>query len=217
MAREDFYDSLFGTVYSVYMNHPVLGRPIARTVWGGSAKRYYESMAALGEVTGNVTVVDCPCGAGPALRALPPGSSARYIAADLSPSMLRRARAKAEKLGLAHVEVIEADASALPLEPASADLFLSYWGIHVFDDPRSAVAEMARVLKPGGHLVGATFVNEPKGLRQRLLLRPHSGDFGPLCTEADLRGWLSETGLKLTESSRSGPMFFFEARSRGAE
>ena len=214
MAREDFYDSLFGAVYSSYMDYPLLGRPIARAVWGGSAKRYYESMAAVAGASEDATIVDCPCGAGPALRALSAVSSARYVAADLSPSMLRRVRAKAKKLGLPNVEAIEADATALPLDTGSADLFLSYWGIHVFDDPRSAVAEIARVLKPGGRLVGSTFVNEPEGLRQRLLLRPHAGDFGPLCTEHELREWLSEAGLELEESSRSGPMFFFAARAR---
>jgi ubiquinone/menaquinone biosynthesis C-methylase UbiE len=73
------------------------------------------------------------------------------------------------------------------------------------------VTEIARVLKPGGRLVGASFVKDRGGLRQRLLLRPHVGDFGRLCTEAELLTWLGQAGLEVTESSRSGPFLFFEA------
>lgn len=210
MAREDFYDSLFGKVYGAYMDHPRLGRAIARIVWGSDSRRYYRSMNAIGEVPAGGTIVDCPCGAGPALRALSPGAQVRYVAADLSPSMLRRIRKKVRRHGIVGVELVGADAAALPLETGSADLFLSYWGMHVFPDPQAAVAEIARVLKAGGRLVGAAIVNEPEDLRQHLLLRPNTTDFGPMCTEAELRGWLQEAGIAIREASRSGVFFFFD-------
>lgn len=212
MSRDDFYDSLFGRIYSAYMERPRLGRVIAWIVWGSDSKRYYESMAAIAEAPAGATIVDCPCGAGPALRALPPERSLRYIAADLSSSMLGRVRRKASQRGLDGIEFVRADAANLPLEPASADLFISYWGMHVFPDPQAAIAEIGRVLRAGGRLVGAAFVNEPKGFRQRLLLRPNTTDFGPMCTEAELRGWLREERLAIVGASRSGAMFFFEAR-----
>jgi ubiquinone/menaquinone biosynthesis C-methylase UbiE len=212
VSRDDFYDSLFGRVYSAYMDRPRLGRAIAWAVWGSDSGPYYESMTAIAEAPAGATIVDCPCGAGPALRALPPNRFLRYVAADLSPSMLERIRRKASRRGLDGIEFLRADATDLPLEPGSADLFLSYWGMHVFPDPQAAVAEIARVLKPGGRLVGCAFVNEPRGLRQRLLLRPHTTDFGPLCTEAELREWMRDTGLTIAGASRSGAMFFFEAR-----
>jgi ubiquinone/menaquinone biosynthesis C-methylase UbiE len=211
MARADFYDSLFGRVYSAYMPHPRLGRLIAWVVWGGDSKRYYESMNAIGEVPDGGTIVDCPSGAGPALRGLADGASVRYVAIDLSPAMLRRFRKAAKRRDLAGIETIEAGAAELPLESASADLFLSYWGMHCFEDPRAAIVEIGRLLKPGGRLVGAAFVKDSGGLRQRFLLRPHLGDFGRMCTEAELLAWLGEAGLSVTESSRSGPMMFFEA------
>jgi SAM-dependent methyltransferase len=215
VSRDDFYASPFGVVYSAYMDRPTLSRTIARAVWGSSVRRYYESMSVIGEVPEGGTIIDCPCGAGPALRALPAGSIARYVAVDLSPSMLRRTRRKAEKLGLGGVEFVQADATQLPLEAGGADLFLSYWGMHCFADPTAAVAEIGRVLRPGGRLVGAAFVNEPKGFRQRLLLRPGGPGFGPMCTEAELRWWLDAAGLAITYASRSGAMFFFEARAAG--
>lgn len=211
MSRDDFYASPLGTAYSAYMERPYLSRALGRIFWGGDTKAYYESMAAIGEAAEGDTIVDCPCGAGPAFRALDPGREIRYVAVDLSPAMLRRARERAARRGLRGIEFIESKAETLPLEDASADLFLSFWGLHCFPDPAAAVAEIGRVLKPGGRLVGASFVRGPS-LRQRLTLRPHKGDFGPIGTEADLLGWLAAADLELTGKRRSGLYMFFEAR-----
>lgn len=214
MSRDDFYASPFGVAYSAYMERPRLGRLIARLVWGGDARRYYESMAAIGEVPSGGTVVDCPCGAGPALRALPPGAGVRYVGADLSPSMLRRAGKRAAARGLGEVELVAADATDLPLEDGSADLFLSHWGLHCFGHPAAAVAEAGRLLRPGGRLVGSCFVRGSDTLRQRLLVRPHVGDFGPIGTHEEVGSWLAGADFEAISVERSGPMLFFDAYAR---
>jgi SAM-dependent methyltransferase len=211
VSGSDFYASPFGALYSAYMGRPRLGRPIGRILWGGDPNRYYESMAAIGEVPDGGTVVDCPCGAGAAFRGLSPAQSVRYVAADLSPSMLRRARRNAHRRGLAEIEFVEADATALPLPDGSADLFLSLWGLHCFADPGGAMAEAARVLKPDGRLVGASFVAGREALRQRLLIRSGLGDFGRVGAQAEIEAWLGVAGFELSRAERSGPMFFFEA------
>jgi len=210
MAR-DHYASTFGAAFSAYMERPRLSRLIGRLFWGIDMKPFYESMAATDEVAEGGTIVDCPCGAGPALRALSPGARVRYLAADLSPSMLRRARRRARAHGLGNVEFAEADATEIPAPDGSADLFLSYNGLHCFDDPAAALAEAGRVLKPGGRLVGCCFVRGTGGLRARLLLRPHSGDFGPIGTEPEVREWLCAAGLRVSSARLSGPMLYFEA------
>lgn len=212
--ERDFYASPIGVAYSAYTERPRLGRPIGRAIWGGDSGRYYESMGAIGSVPDGGTIVDCPCGAGPALRALRPGSAVRYIAADLSPSMIRRARKRAEVRGLTNVELIETDATELPLSADSADLFLSFWGLHCFDNPQAALIEAARVLKPGGHLVGSSFVRGRESLRQRLLIRPTTGGFGAVGTQAEIEAWLEKAGFAEPALERSGPMLFFEARQR---
>lgn len=215
MARRDFYASPFGVAYSAYMERPRLSRLIGRVVWGGDSKPYYDSMGAVAEVADGGTIVDCPCGAGPALRALRPDAEVRYLAADLSPSMLRRARKRAASRGLGSVEFVEADATDLPLPADSADLFLSFWGLHCFDDPSAALAEAARVLKPGGRLVGSCFVRGDDSLRQRLLVRPGSGDFGQVGSEPEVGAWLDAAGFDVSRADRSGPMLFFDARLSG--
>ena len=211
MAR-DFYASPFGVAYSSYMERPRLSRLIGRIVWGGDSKRYYESMGAVAKVPAGGTIVDCPCGSGPALRAVRPEADVRYVAADLSPSMLRRAGKRALARGLSQVELVETDATDLPLPSASAGLFLGFWGLHCFDDPPAALAEAARVLEPGGRLVGSCFVRGRDSLRQRLLVRPGLGDFGRVGTQAEAEAWLAATGFELSTVERSGPMLFFEAR-----
>ena len=211
MSRDDFYASPIGAAYSAYMERPRLGRVIARTVWGGDSKPYYASMKAVADVPEGGLIVDCPCGAGPALRALRPGMRVRYIAVDLSPSMIRRACKRAQARGLDAVELIQADAGDLPLDSGSADLFLSFWGLHCFTDPEGALAEAGRILKPGGRLVGAALLRGDDTLRQRLLIRPETGGFGRTCTEAEIREWLRAAGLALSSAQRSGPMLFFEA------
>jgi SAM-dependent methyltransferase len=213
VARGDFYASPFGAAYSAYIERPRLGRAIGRVVWGGDPQRYYESMDAVATLPSGATVVDCPCGAGPALRALPGDGSVRYVGADLSPSMIRRAHKRAEARGTPGVELIQADATELPLPPASADLFLSFWGLHCFEDPQGALAEAARILKPASRLVGSCFVRGRDTVRQRLLVRPGCGDFGPVGTQPEVESWLAAAGFDVRCTDRSGPMLFFDARS----
>lgn len=211
MSRDDFYDSPFGVAYSAYAERPWLNRLIARTVWGGDTRRYYESMGAIRELAAGGTIVDCPCGAGVALREVSPDADLRYVGIDLSPSMLRRIRRRVGKGGLRQVEILQASATEIPLPDDSAGLFLSYWGLHCFDDPAAALLEAARVLEPGGRLVGSTFVLGRDSLRQRLV-RPGVGDFGNPPTEEGLFAALEAAGFADPSIGRSGPMAFFDAQ-----
>jgi SAM-dependent methyltransferase len=211
-AKDDFYASAFGAGYSAYMERPRLSRVLSRAVWGGDLRPYYESMAVLGGIGAGSTVVDCPCGAGPAFRAVPGGRELRYVAVDLSPSMLDRARARAAARGLRDVELVRAPATEIPLASGSADLFLSYWGLHCFDDPRAAIGEAARVTAPGGRLVGSAFVRGSDTLRQRVLVRPGAGDFGrTVLTAPEVEASLTSAGFAPQDLRRSGPMLYFDA------
>lgn len=212
MNREDFYASPLGAAYSAYMERPRVSSRISRLFWGGDTRPYYASMAAAGEVPAGGVIVDCPCGAGPAMRAIP--AEANYVGVDLSPSMLRRARERAARRGLTNAEFIEADAATIPLSADFADLLFSFWGLHCFPDPAAALLEAARILKPGARLIGSSFLCGTNTLRQRLFIRPHVGDFGPLGTQAETESWLADAGLDLTSAERSGPFLFFEARKR---
>ena len=165
-------------------------------------------MAAIGRVADGGTIVDAPCGSGVALRALRPEQRVRYLGFDLSPRMLEQARRYAGRLGLRQVELAEADAETLPLEEASADLFLSYFGLHCFPHPDAAVREAARCLRVGGRLVGGTIVIGDRTL-DRLRVRPGIGGFGPAGPETDLERWLSDAAIEDVEIDRRGVFAVF--------
>jgi SAM-dependent methyltransferase len=135
----------------------------------------------------------------------------RYLGFDLSPRMLQQAQRHADRLGLHQVELAEADAEALPVEDASADLFLSYFGLHCFPNPDAAVREAARCLRVGGRLVGSTIVLGDRRL-DRLRVQPGVGAFGPVGTEADLERWLLDAGFADVEIDRRGVFAVFSGR-----
>lgn len=96
-------------------------------------------------------VLDCPCGTGELERRLLdrwPGLPITAI--DLSPAMLKRATEK----GLGDsVRWRHGDVTALPFERATFDLAICANALHAFPNPPAAIAELHRVLSPGGQLV----------------------------------------------------------------
>jgi SAM-dependent methyltransferase len=202
------FEGPFGPVYSFYMEHAPVSRLIARIVWGADIGPFYASMRVIDEVQPGGVIIDAPCGAGVAFRALRPEHDVRYVAVDRSPAMLRRARRRARGRGLSQVEFFEADASALPVADAEADLFLSYFGLHCFPDPLVAVREIGRCLRPGGRVMGGTIVCGPS-LRQRLLVRPGRGAFGPVGTADDVAQWLRDAGIRHVTLQCEGASVYF--------
>lgn len=109
-----------------------------------------------------VTVLDMGCGAGTdlLLAAIHVGPGGRAIGVDMTPSMVAAARAGAAAMGLAHVDVQSGDATALPADDASVDVLISNGVFNLVPDKRAAVAEMFRVVRPGGRLQLADIVLE---------------------------------------------------------
>jgi ubiquinone/menaquinone biosynthesis C-methylase UbiE len=71
---------------------------------------------------------------------------------DLSPPMLQGAKVRAAELGRT-AELVPGDAQALPFDDASFDSVVCALGLCSFPDPAGAIAEMKRVLVPGGRLL----------------------------------------------------------------
>ncbi|MEV5974962.1 class I SAM-dependent methyltransferase [Streptomyces sp. NPDC051921] len=93
---------------------------------------------------------------------------------DVSPAMVSRARANTRRHGLDdRVTLHLGDAAALPLPDASADVLVSTLSMHHWADVAAAVAEAARVLRPGGRLVVYDFRGVSDGpLNQAVAARP---------------------------------------------
>ena len=200
----------FGAVYDFYIERPWLMCAVGRAVWGIDASLLYRSIAQMGAVE-NITIVDIPCGGGVALRALDSGQEVRYIAADISPAMIRRAKRRARRRSLDQVEFAVADMTRLPLRSGEADVVACYSGLHMLTDPRAALREFARCLRPGGLLTGTTFLRDHLSRRARTLfeLGARRGHAMPPERE-DLFACLTETGFS---EATIGPQWGFVAFS----
>jgi SAM-dependent methyltransferase len=108
----------------------------------------------LGRVDAGATVLDLGCGTGTDLliAAQMTGAGGRAIGVDMTSSMLDRARAGAEQIGLAHVELHASLIESLPLEDASVDVVISNGVIDLVPDKEAVFDEIDRVLRPGGRL-----------------------------------------------------------------
>ena len=80
------------------------------------------------------------------------GPTGKAIGIDMTPSMIERARANAEKGGYSNVEFHLAQIDNLPLPDGSVDCVISNCVINLAPDKPAVFREIARVLKPGGRL-----------------------------------------------------------------
>jgi len=106
-------------------------------------------------------VLDVAVGTGLNFPYYPAG--VRLTGVDLSPGMLEIARRRAEELGL-DVDLREADAQALPFRKESFDTVVCTLGLCGVPDERVAVAEMHRVLRPGGMVLLLDHVGSHHGV-----------------------------------------------------
>lgn len=205
----------FGAAYDFYIERPRLMQALGRLLWGVDLSWLYASIdSTMADLEDGATVIDSPCGGGVVFRALRADQDVRYIAADLSPKMLARAARRARARSLAQIELVEADMLTLPFADGQADVFISYSGLHMVDEPRQAVQEIARCLRPGGRVVGTTFLREGSR-RQRALFRiGHRQGHALPPRAAELESWLHEAGIEQAELRPRAGFALFGGRKR---
>jgi ubiquinone/menaquinone biosynthesis C-methylase UbiE/DNA-binding transcriptional ArsR family regulator len=118
------------------------------------------------------------------------GGAARKITAlDRSPEMLRIARGKLAELRLP-VELVQGDFYALPLGDASVDTVVMHQVLHFAQDPDRVIAEAARVLRGGGHLLIVDFAPHDHEELRSAAAHARLG-----FSDAQIRGWFASRGL----------------------
>jgi ArsR family transcriptional regulator len=187
--------------------------------WDGLRRELYGdrfNLATLAALLPPTSVVaDLGCGTGLLAAELAP-AVARVVGVDDSPAMLRAARRRCA--GLANVELLKGDLSAVPIDTASCDAAVCVLALTYVADPAAVVAELARVLRPGG-----------RGVVVDLL--PHDRDDFRRQTGQTARGLdpdaiarlMADAGLTdvtarplPTEAGATGPALFLAAGTRGA-
>ena len=106
-------------------------------------------------------VLDLAAGTGTSSAAIAK-HGAHVVAADFSEGMLAEGRKRYAGNNL--IEFVFADATALPFEDDSFDAATISYGLRNVHEPRKALAEMLRVVKPGGRVVIAEFSTPPSQL-----------------------------------------------------
>jgi arsenite methyltransferase len=120
---------------------------------GGLLRDFYAVDRRL-ELTGGETVLDLACGQGTHTRRLAAaaGPAGLVVGADLSAPMLRRA---ARAVPAENTVFVRADAMDLPLRDGTVDALCCSLCLHLVPDLDTALAQIARVLRPGGRLAVA--------------------------------------------------------------
>jgi len=120
-------------------------------------------LAGLIPETGLGDLLDIGTGTGRMLELFAP-RAARAVGIDSARDMVALARANLARAGLANCTVRQADMFRLPWPAGSFDLALMHQVLHFAETPAAAIAQAARVLRPGGELVVVDFA--PHGLRE---------------------------------------------------
>jgi SAM-dependent methyltransferase len=137
----DLVRSQFGAVAAAYVTstYHATGPDLAALVQAAALR-------------GTERVLDLGCGAGHAALAIAHGA-AHVTAVDVTPSMVATATRLAADRGVKNVSVRVADVVDLPFPDAQFDIVTSRVAAHHFGDPRPALAEALRVLRPAGRLL----------------------------------------------------------------
>jgi ArsR family transcriptional regulator len=106
------------------------------------------AVAALAEA--DWVVGDLGCGTGQLSAVLAP-FVARIVAVDASTAMLQAAKKRLARFG--HIDLRRGELESLPIDDARLDLATLMLVLHHVPEPERAVAEVARVVKPGGRVV----------------------------------------------------------------
>ena len=170
-------------------------------------------------------LIDMSCGSGLFSRKfLASGLFPGVIAADFSESMLREARQYFDQdssLDSGKFLLVRADVARMPFTTGSIAGLHAGAAIHCWPNPQAALAEISRVLKPGGVFVASTFLTATAPLGQILgsddLVRPLRG-LEPTTgsyrwwEEDELRDLCNSVGLINFERERSNRFIMFSVR-----
>lgn len=125
------------------------------------AMSFAEELLDRVEVGPGVQFLDVAAGSG-ALAIPAARRGADLVATDIAAGLIERLRARAQAEGLTKLDARAMDAQSLELEDDTFDISASQFGINLVPDLARGFGELARVTKPGGRVLIASFGPAPK-------------------------------------------------------
>ncbi len=166
----------------------------AQSVWNSPAGRYNEISRSIADAIDHAVerlqprpdehILDLATGTGWCSRVIAQRfAGVKVIGTDIADRMLDYARSVAEKQTLA-IEYRQADAEQLPFADGAFDAVISTFGVMFATQPEAAAAELARVVRPGGRVVLATWKPDSNvfrmfGLMKKFMTPPSSQQSPP--------------------------------------
>ncbi|SAL72233.1 type 11 methyltransferase [Caballeronia choica] len=141
MKHHDQVADAFGTTAAAYLTSAVHAT-------GADLQELARQVAA----TPGAVVLDLGCGAGHVSFAVAPGAQS-VVAYDIAEPMLATVAGAARERGLDNIRTQQGPAEKLPFADASFDWVLSRMSAHHWHGVPAALAEVRRVLKPGGRVL----------------------------------------------------------------
>lgn len=159
----------------------------------GQVRLWREAMVSALEIDEGAQVLDLAAGTGTSAAAIA-RAGAKVVAADFSLGMMSEGRRRG-----APVPFVGADAQQLPFADDSFDAAVISFGLRNVNDPRRALGEMTRVVRPGGRVVVCEFSTPSSRLfrtvYEKYLLRALPAVAGRLATSAEAYDYLAESIL----------------------
>jgi ubiquinone/menaquinone biosynthesis methyltransferase len=165
-AKRQYNRRLFTTIADRY-------DLITRVLSYGQDARWKRRLVAMAEVRPGERALDLACGTGDLACAVA-ARGARAIGLDLTERMLHHARRRPDARG---VPFVTGDMTRLPFPSASFDLVTTGYGLRNVPDLAASLAEIARVLRPGGRLLSLDF-NLPSSRLVRAAYLAYLGSVG---------------------------------------
>lgn len=155
-------------------------------------------------------VLDLGCGGGidTVLAAQRTGPNGRVVALDFLPDMLERTSHAAQEAGLDNVEPTEGELEAIPLPDDSVDVVISNGVINLSARKSRAMAESARVLRPGGRFCVSDLTVAQDDLPPEILTQPAAwaGCIAGALAESDFVRKLERAGFVDAEVLHREPL-----------
>jgi ubiquinone/menaquinone biosynthesis C-methylase UbiE/DNA-binding transcriptional ArsR family regulator len=176
----------------------------------------FSASAALALLPETAIVADLGCGTGQIAGSIAPYVS-KVIGVDNSPNMLKAAGRRLA--GTDHVELRRGELTAIPIDSASCDAALMILALTYLPEPKAAIMEMSRILKPGGKAVVLDLLRHDRDDFRRQFGQRWLG-FEP----QELQDWLIESKFQHpvsrplpTEQAAKGPALFLCTAARRNE